>query len=83
MGIRRIFQTTILTFTFTISVHAQHIASKDLLRPPVAVTAPDQAEEKPEYPNGCSKMGVGFADGLTLAEEQNTQETQSRAGQNQ
>jgi hypothetical protein len=69
MGIRRIFQTTILTFTLTISVHAQHLASKDLLRPPVAVTAPDQAEEKPEYPNGCSKMGVGFADGVTLAED--------------
>jgi len=70
MRILQIPQTTFLLIAFTITVHAQEIASKDLLRPPVAVmaTAPAQAEEKPEYPKGCSKMGVGYADGVTLEE---------------
>jgi hypothetical protein len=67
MGILRIFQTVFLVFALTIVVHAQQIASKDLLRPPIAVTAPAQADEKAEYPNGCSKMGVGYADGITFS----------------
>lgn len=68
MKILRISETTLLVIAFTIAAHAQEIASKDLLRPPIAVTAtaPAQAEEKPEYPDGCSKMGVGYADGVTL-----------------
>jgi len=44
----------------TVVVRAQQVASKDLLRPPVALTGTAQAQvvEKPELPNGCSKMGV-------------------------
>ncbi len=69
MGILRICQTTFLVFALTISLDAQQIASKHLLRQPVSVTTPAQAEETPEYPNGCSKMGVGFADGVTLDQD--------------
>jgi len=71
IGVRRIFQTTFITFALPIAARAQQVASKDLLRPPVPITAtvPAQAEEKPKYPNGCSKMGVGFADGVTLDKE--------------
>src|ERR1700739_674288 len=68
MRIRRIFQTTFLTFTLTISVQAQEIGSKNLIRPLVALTA-SQTEEMPQFPSGCSKMGTGFADGVTLDED--------------
>ena len=52
-------------------VHAQQVASKDLLRSPAAATAtiPAQTPEELDHPNGCSKMGVGFADGVTLDED--------------
>jgi len=55
----------------TVVVRAQQVASKDLVRPPVALTdtLPAQVDEKPEFPHGCSKMGVGYADGVTLGED--------------
>jgi len=60
MRILRISQTIFLVMAVTVVVRAQQVASKDLLRPPVALTATAQAQvvEKPEFPNGCSKMGV-------------------------
>jgi hypothetical protein len=60
-----------LVMAVTIVVHAQQVASKDLLRPPAALaaTAPHQVDEKPESSKGCSKMGGGIADGVTLGED--------------
>jgi hypothetical protein len=71
MRLLRISQTIFLVMAVTVVVRAQQVASKDLLRPPVALTATAQAQvvEKPELPNGCSKMGVGYADGVTLGED--------------
>jgi len=69
IAVRRISQTTVLTFALTISAHAQQIASMNLLRPSVADAALTRAEERAEHPNGCPTMGVGFADGVTLNED--------------
>jgi hypothetical protein len=71
MKIHRIAKVIFLLTTLTFSVRAQEIASKDLLRPPV-VSSPMpsiQTEEKPEYPKGCSDMGVIYANGVTLDED--------------
>jgi hypothetical protein len=58
-----------LILLLPISTEAQQVASKDLLRPSTVVAAPAQKEEKPENPNGCVNMGVGFADGVTMAKD--------------
>jgi hypothetical protein len=60
-----------LVMAVTVVVHAQQVASKDLLRPPVALAATTRAQvdEKPESPKGCSKMSGGIADGVTLGED--------------
>jgi hypothetical protein len=67
MGTLRVFRTVSLTLLMATSAEAQQVASKDLLRPSTVVAAPTQKAEKPEYPKGCEKMGLGFADGLTMA----------------
>jgi hypothetical protein len=71
MKILQISEATLLLITSTISVRAQEIASKDLLLPPAvfSATAPIQPNEKPEHPNGCAKMGVGYVDGVSLEED--------------
>lgn len=70
MRILRISQTLFLLMVVAGVVYAQQVASKDLLIPPVAhaVAAP-AGEEKPKYPKGCSKMDVGYADGVVLGED--------------
>jgi len=67
----RVFQTLLFTAGFATAVHAQEVASKDLVRPPVAaiVSAPPPATQEPDSASKCGKMGVGFADGMTLAKD--------------
>jgi len=69
--ILRVFQTIFLALGFAAIAQAQQVASKDLLRSPAAATAttPAQPPEESDHADGCSKMGVGFADGVTLDEE--------------
>jgi hypothetical protein len=69
MGTPGVFRTVSLTLLMATSAEAQQVASQDLLRLPTVVAAPSQKEEKPEYPNGCEKMGVGFVDGVTMAKD--------------
>ncbi len=64
----RLFQTTAFFLLIPISAEAQEIASKDLVRTSPIVEEPSRAANKSEYPNGCEKMGVGFADGMAFAE---------------
>jgi hypothetical protein len=61
MGTLRVFRTVSLTLLMATSAEAQQVASKDLLRPSTAVAVSTQKDQKPEYPKGCEKMGVGFA----------------------
>ena len=66
----RVFQAIFLVLGSTLIVHAQQIASRDLLRSTVtADTTSAQTPDESENANGCSKMGVGFADGVTLGED--------------
>ena len=67
----RVFQTFLFAVGFASVVHAQEIASKNLLRPPVPATVAAQspATQESDAANKCGKMGVGFADGVTLAED--------------
>jgi len=69
--ILRVFQTLFLLLGLPMMVHAQQVASKDLLSSPAAAAATTAAQspEEPEHANGCSKMGLGFADGVTLEED--------------
>jgi hypothetical protein len=69
--ILRFLQTTFLVLGFATMACAQQVASTDLLRSPAAATpaTPAQTPEESDHPNGCSKMGVGFADGVTLDED--------------
>jgi len=63
-----------LALVVATSVHAQEIATKDLLRPPGVDSAPIPPEEHPKNPNGCSKMSTGFADGVTLQKDKEQRE---------
>ena len=70
IAVRQIVQAMTLASTLAISVHSQQIASKNLLRSAVTVTAPVQSEGKPKDLNGCSEFGEGgFRDGVTLPED--------------
>ena len=63
------FQALLFAVGFASPALAQEVASKDLVRPPLATTepAPSPATQEPDHADKCSKMGVGFADGMTLA----------------
>src|SRR5262245_41239976 len=69
--ILRVFQTVFLLLGFATMALAQQVASKDLLRSSAAaaVTTSAQTSEESNHANGCSNMGVGFADGVTLDED--------------
>jgi len=69
--ILRVFQTVFLLLGFATMALAQQVASRDLLRSPAAAaaTASAQTSEESDHANGCSNMGVGFADGVTLDED--------------
>jgi hypothetical protein len=58
-----------LTFLISTSAEAQQAASKDLVRPTPVVAASTQKDEKPEYLKGCEQTGVGFVDGVTIAND--------------
>jgi hypothetical protein len=68
MRILRAYQTIFVMIAVTGVARAQQVASKDLLGPP-ALLAPTQREEQPEVPKSCSRMGRGYADGVTLGED--------------
>lgn len=58
-----------LILLLPISVEAQQVASKDLLRSSAVVAAPIQKNKKPEYPNGCKEMSGGVVDGVTVTKD--------------
>jgi hypothetical protein len=67
----RVSPATAFLLALSVMVHAQQVASKDLVRETVTnkeATAAENPQEA-EQTSGCSKMGVGFADGVTLAED--------------
>jgi hypothetical protein len=74
MMILRGFQTTFVVLALTTVVHAQQVASKDLVRSPAAVmaTIPAQTEQELGHAKGCAEMGAGFVDGVTLNEDKRT-----------
>src|SRR5262249_54285415 len=67
----RVFQAVFLALRCAMVVYAQQVASKNLLPSPAvdAATTSAQAPEESDHANGCSQMGVGFADGVTLDED--------------
>lgn len=70
--ILRVLQTTMLVLGFASVVHAQRVASKDLLRPPAVATpaTASQTAQEPDSANGCSSLHMaGIADGVTLDED--------------
>ena len=72
--ILQVFQTTFVVLALTTVVHAQQVASKDLVRSPAAVmaTIPAQTEQEPGHAKGCAEWGAGFVDSVTLNEDKRT-----------